>query len=346
MPKPDPIQTTISHLSSLANQDPKIIAPELKKALSNKSNLIVAKAADIIRQSQCKSLEAELVAAFNRFLIGRQSKRISEHSDVLERFRADKSNPDKGCLAKQAIVNAIYELAHDSDETRALLVGATRYTQREGSFGPAQDSAATMRGLAALALVRMAHRDVMNILVELLADPCPETRILAVRALAYSGRDDAALLLHYKILAGDKDESVLAESLTALAQLSGPKCLPLLSRLLDSPPTEDLFPSIAIAVAEIRHADALKVLLAKYQSSFSQETRKELLLPIALTRIPEAIDFLLTIVESGPEALAFSTLDALTMYRHDATIREKISAAVQRRSSEEISAHLQKKFPE
>jgi len=78
-------------------------------------------------------------------------------------------------------------------------------------------------------------------------------------------------------------------ALTALAQLSGPKSLAFLGRLLDSPPSEDLFYAAALAIAEIHTADALKVLVSKYQSSFSQETRQELLLPIRQTPRKTAI---------------------------------------------------------
>ena len=54
----------------------------------------------------------------------------------------------------------------------------------------------------------------------------------------------------------------------------------------------------AMALGEMRHPEGLKLLLAKWQSDFSPDTRKELLLPIALTRLPEAISFLLTILYS------------------------------------------------
>ena len=70
---------------------------EIRRALADKNNLVVAKAAGIVAEQEIAGVADDLVAAFDRFLI----------------------NPvrsDKGCSAKTAVADALYHVAHGDEE--------------------------------------------------------------------------------------------------------------------------------------------------------------------------------------------------------------------------------------
>ena len=92
MAKPDPIEQKFAALTAIKT-DPKseTAKSELTKALASKSNLLVAKAATIITESQQANFLPQLATAFTRFFT---------------------DSPDKGCTAKTAIANALYTVGH------------------------------------------------------------------------------------------------------------------------------------------------------------------------------------------------------------------------------------------
>jgi hypothetical protein len=298
-----------------------VIAPELQKFLASKTNLIAAKAADLTREANLKSLQPQLADAFWRFM-------------------KDPATTDKGCGAKQAIANALYELGCDAQE---VFLAGIRHVQMEGSWGKPVDTAAELRGLCALGLVRMAYRDVMNELVDLLVDESHQARIMAARAIAYAGRDEGALLLRLKILAGDPDDSVVGECLIALGSLARGKAIPFIRKYLDSTnPT--LSESAALALGEMRDPVALDVLLEQWTREPRPATRTPLALPIALSRLPKALEFLVKVVAADPEPVAVAALEALRIYRHDDAARTAIRAAVDARHVDRLTAQFDKLF--
>jgi HEAT repeat protein len=302
-----------------------VLAAELPKFLGAKSNLVVARAADLARELGIKSAEPQLLAAFDHFV-------------------KSPGETDKGCAAIQAIVHALYELGCDADK---VFLVAIRHVQREG-WGKPRDVAAETRGLAALGLVRMAYRDVMPLLVDLLADPEPQARLMAARAIAYAGRDEGALLLRLKLHLGDPgdppdDTAVLGECLVALGALSRLKAVPFLRKFLDDPrPT--IAESAALALGEMRHADALAILLERWERDRATSTRHNLLLPIALSRVPSAIDFLVNLIATETEGHASAAVEALRIFRHDDALRARVEAAVRARDLPRLSASFGKHF--
>ena len=315
------IPSTLSKLAALRGMGSAAIAPELVKFLASKTNLIAAKAADLAREANLKSLQPQLEEAFHRFM-------------------KNPTTTDKGCPAKQAIASALYELGCDAQEV--FLTGIHHF-QPEGSYGGAVDTAAELRGLCALGLVRMAYRDVMTELVTLLADPSHQARIMAARAIAYAGRDEGALLLRLKILTGDRSDDVTAECLLALANLSRTRALSFIQPYLQSR-NPSLAEAAAMALGEMRHESALNLLLAEWQRSPFPESRKSLTLPIALSRLPQSLDFLMNVLTNDPEAIATAALEALAIYRHDDATRSRIQTALQSRNAPVLNQLFQKTF--
>jgi HEAT repeat protein len=254
MAKSSRIEDTLAKLKALEGLGSEVIAPELSKSLASKTNLVVAKSADLAAKAGARLLEPQLVEAFGRFMV-------------------NGSSTDKGCLARKAIANALYELECDSDAARDVHLAGVRCVQMEPVWGGSEDTAAELRGICALGLVRVAHRDVMEILVDLLADPNHQARILAARAVAYSEREEGALLLRLKILSGDREEEVTCECINALGRLSGVKSLDFIERLMDRVHPETIQDAAAMAIGQMRRPAALAILLKHWESSIFPDRR-------------------------------------------------------------------------
>jgi HEAT repeat protein len=175
----------------------------------------------------------------------------------------------------------------------------------------------------------------MNELVELMMDASHQARILAARAVAYTGWDKGALLLRLKILAGDREPEVTAECIVALAGLERVRALEFIKRFLGAA-DETISGAAALALGEMRHGSALKVLLEQWESDRSAEGRSELVLPIALSRLPESVEFLAEVIRSADERVALAAVEALRIYRHDEAACTTIREAVEGRGSETL----------
>ena len=321
MAKGRPLDNALAQLAGLKGTGPAVLAAELPKYLGNKSNLVVAKAADLVRIGIVESLVPLLVSAFNRFM---------------ER----PTSTDPTCAAKRELANALYELG--AAEQEVFLTGI-RHVQKEPAWGGSVDTAAELRGLCALGLVRIGYRDVMVELVDLLTDVEHQARIMAARAIAYAGRDEGALLLRLKILTGDREDVVTGECLLSLSNLSRGRALPFIRQHLDDPnPT--IAESAALAIGEMRDAAALDVLTDRWARHPLAETREGLALPIALSRLPRSVEFLLAAVASEAESVAIRVIEALAIYRHDASIAAKVRAAVEGRAIRRLTEVFQSTF--
>src|SRR5882724_8609103 len=195
MPKLDPIEQALNKLATLKTASPgPELTNQLRDFLRNRSNLVVAKAAKISGERRLTNLIPDLVAAFHKHM-------------------ADPQRLDKRCAAITEIVVALYEM--DYVEADVYRRGIT-HIQMEPSWGGPIDVAAQLRGLCAQGIVRTSQPDALAAAVSLLVDPEPPSRIGAARALASNGGDAGALLLRLKVLTGDPEPEVLAESFAGL----------------------------------------------------------------------------------------------------------------------------------
>jgi hypothetical protein len=316
MKKPDPIEQALDRLAELRSEsDSKTIAAELRRALKDRSNLVVAKAAKIAGELRVSEVIPEMVAAF-------------------ERMMANPAKLDRRCAATFEFATALYAL--DYTEPEVYLKGI-RHVQMEASFGPPVDEAAKLRAQCALGLVRTRHPEAMTAVTELLADSQPHARIGAIRALATNGGESGTLLLRYKALLGDKDPEVIGECFSGLLAADFTRSLPFIAKFMDHD-DEDVSQSAILAIGAQRRAEAFEVLREKWDRSVFTEIRGTLLTAIAMVRVDEATDFLIDLLETSATPAAVEVVKVLAAYHREERVRERVKKAIEERGSLELKA--------
>jgi HEAT repeat protein len=320
MAKSAAIDQMLTKLGGLRNAfDTPEVRQQLAQALDSKVDLIVERAARIISDRKISGLAPDLIRAFDRHM---------------------PNGADKGCGAKTAIAHALYEMGADAAEV--FLVGI-RHVQLEPAWDGAKDAAAELRGVCALGLVRIGHRDALLHASDLLTDAVPQARMIAARALAYSGHDSAALPLRVKVRSGDAEPEVVSECITALMKLSPQKSITLVSEFLDDP-DEMIRESAALALGESRRREAFDALRDHSERTPNAERRRPLLLGIAVSRLPEAIEYLVELLGSSDLATARHVLDALKIYRHDESIRAAVQQSIEKRTEPSLKEKFADEF--
>lgn len=286
----------------------------LQHILKSKHSVVIAQAAQLIGEFEIYSFVPDLVSAFGRCMLN-----------------AKESDP--GCRAKQAIAETLYRLNY-SDE--ALFLQGIHHVQWEPVWGGQVDTAPRLRGTCALGLVRMHYPQVMVELADLLADPDPEARIGAARAIAYSENDQGVALLRLRVKVGDT-APVLAECLIALLALAPETSLPLVQDFLNaydqhaSPEEAEKAEAAALALGESRRPEALPMLRDWWQQVRDREVRRTGLLAIATLRHDQALEFLLTLLTEGMMNDAQDALKALSIYREDKPLWERVETILEQR---------------
>jgi HEAT repeat protein len=296
------------------------VIAEMRKALADASNLVVAEAAAIIAEANLADLAADLAAAFDRLLI-----------------RPEDS--DKACRGKIALVEALNQLEYPKPE---VFLRGIRHVQ--GPFWEKeQDAAAPLRAHCALGLVRIDHPEAVCLLVDLLLDRARAARAGAVRALGGSGKLSVIPLLRFKALIGDKDVEVISECFTSLLQLDPAASVPFVTRFLEGG-KGSVREAAALALGESRRPEALEPLKACWEKQRRQPLEEVVLLAIALLRLPAATEFLLAIVAREKPPSAPAALSALVIHRHNPHTRGRISEAVAGNGDPGLKALFEKKF--
>jgi len=283
--------------------DPGAIA-RIRRYLGNRSSVVVARAAKLAAGMAEEELGTDLIAAFRRFM-------------------TDSAKTDRGCLAKLAIVEALR--AVDDPDLDVFREGLS-HVQLEPTWGGQADTAAGLRAACALGLVEAGVEGVLDDLAVLLADPEPDARLGAARALGACG-PLATPLLRFKALAGDDQPLVTAECLSGLMSVAPEESFDFVAHLID-PARPELAGHAAMALAESHTPEAFEVLKRKWEDAFLPELRRELLLPIGLTRHDEAADFLLDVLASADLATGTAAIAALAIYKGDPGIAERAREAV------------------
>jgi len=151
MPAKRSFEDQLAALDELRHQAPEAALEALRKVLTHRNNYVVAKAADLVRELALAELVPQLLVAFDRFF-------------------TEPVKTDPQCWAKNALSRALAAFEyHDA----AVFLRSMRHIQLEPVWGGRSDTAGTLRGTCALALVQcrsLSETDLLNFLIELFSD--------------------------------------------------------------------------------------------------------------------------------------------------------------------------------
>jgi HEAT repeat protein len=283
----------------------------LRKALADRSGYFVSKAAPLAAELGMQELIPNLVEAFDRFMI-------------------DPVKSDPQCWAKNAIAKALKDLSYS--EAAFFLRGIT-HIQLEPVWGGSEDTAPTLRGASALALVTcpLPRLEILEHLADLLAaDPAKTVRSDAAIAIAQLSGPDSALLLRFKALSGDPAAEVTGQCLTSLLDLST-AYVPFVAGFLDSK-IEDVPLEAAAALGASSHAAAVQILKDRYRARPDPILTRAILLSLGASRRSEAADFLLDVIAHSEFDHAIDALQALSAGRFHEDYRGRAQDAIRARA--------------
>ncbi|GAA6617764.1 hypothetical protein [Scytonema sp. NUACC26] len=314
MAKSRKLEETLSVLAQIRENpvDEQAIAT-LRQTLKSKYSVAVARTAKIIGELGIANSIPDLVAAFERMMV-------------------KPAETDPGCLAKKEIAETLYRFEYGEE---SLFLQGIHHIQMEPVWGGQEDTAAVLRGVCALGLVRMNYPDVMNELADLLADPKPEARVAAARAIAYTANPQGVPLLRLKVRMGDKAPSVLSECFTALLQLAPVQSLPLIASFLVNS-EEQVCELAALALGESRLNEAFLILKNWWERTINAQLRRTGLLAIAMLRQDSALEFLLSLIQEGKSVDAKDAIASLSIYRENTELWQRVEQTVQTRGDDAI----------
>jgi len=296
----------LAALEQLRRQPPEASIEPLRKALTHRSNYIVAKAADLVREIRLPELIPDLLVAFDRCF-------------------ANPIKTDPQCWAKNAISRALATLEY---QDAAIFLRGMRHIQLEPVWGGQSDTAATLRATCALALVAcrsLPEADLLTHLIELFADKDKSARVEAVRAVQQVGSPSASLLLRLRaILSGDEPE-VLGACYNGILGMDGTAAIPWVSRFLAG--ADDSAAEAALAIAADRSPQAYVALRERFLQEHDPWFQAVLLSAIGLTRQQAGLDFLLHLVRTeSPHAEA--AIEAILRSMPSAEITQQLASMV------------------
>jgi hypothetical protein len=299
----------------------------LRKALAHRNNFLVSKAAKLVADLELFALLPDALAAYERFFV-------------------DASKTDPQCWAKNALVKTLIKLEHRQKD--AYLRGL-RHHQMEGAWGGVSDTAGALRGVCTHALVDcpgINDADLLGLLLEPLVDTDKTVRIEAARAIGQVGGVSAALILRLRALLGaatDHDEpEVLGAVYSALLGVEGAGAVALVAAAMEE--GGDLAAEAAFALAEMRAPEALAALLARLRAGADSWFRAVLLSAIALTRLPEAMEFLLALIAQDARE-APQAIEAIGNIALNAELRARVEEAVDQAGSPRLQQAFRQHLP-
>jgi hypothetical protein len=301
----------------------------LRKTLAHRNNFIVSKAAKLIADAEITALLPQVLAAFDRFFLD-----------------AEKTDPQ--CWAKNALSKTLVKLEHRSKDE---YLRGIRHHQLEPVWGGQSDTAGALRGTCTHALVNcpgISDADLLTALLEPLTDTDKTVRMEAARAIAQVGGVSAALLLRLRTLLGpaiqgEDEPEVLGAVYSALLSVEGTAAISLVAKALEE--GDDTAAEAAFALADTRSGEALSALLGRLSEGADAWFTSVLLSAIALTRQPEAMEFLLASIardaREAPEAI-----EAIGRIAPSTELRTRVEQAVEQTDSTRLRKAFNQHFPE
>lgn len=278
---------------------------EVRRALGGRHWLVVAEAAKLVGELTLEGYEQEL-------------------RGVWPRFRENAAKADPGCRAKEAALTAL-DLLEVLDP--APFLDAIRYRQLEPAHGGSVDTAGGVRQRALLALFRLCHPDAPAYAGELFADPDPNVRAGAARAVGHYGDRSSAGLLLYKLRVPDPDAEVATECAAALLAVAPDFAVPLLREALEAR-SEAARESAALVLGQSRCREALDVLLAWTRESVHERDFRLGARALSVSRDERAREFLLAQVASASAPRARFVADTLRDHDYDEALQRRVAESL------------------
>ncbi len=280
MPGKRQFEEQLAALDALRQLPPEARIEPLRKALAHRNNFVVAKAADLVRQSELTQLLPDLLTAF-------------------ERFFSDPIKTDPQCWAKNSLSRTLAAFEHQDPE---VFLRGMKHIQPEPSYGGPSDSAGTLRATCALALVqcrRLPEPDLLAHLIELMDDKDKSVRVEVICAIEQVGSTSASLLLRLRALLSphlnskmqEDEPEILGACYSGILRIEGASAIPWVSQFLDS--GEDAAAEAALAIAGTHSPQAFETLRERFAKESDPWFCSVLLSAIALTRQDAATEFLL-----------------------------------------------------
>jgi len=282
------VEAELTKLAELSGAPLSEAVPALRRALADRINVVVAKAARMAAERQMHDLLPDLLRAFDRLF-----------EKPVER--------DPQCWGKNALAKALVDLDHR--ESAPFLRGI-RHIQMEPVWGGQADTASTLRGACVLALVACTDIDperTQRCLVDALADRAAPVRVEASRALAQM---DGGLVLRLKAHLGDEEPNVIGQVFDSLLQIERDEGVNFVAQFLKSA-NDAVREEAALALGASRSPAAVALLREVWD-----QTKEEVLLrAISASRQEEAIEFLLDLVRDGRMKDASAAMEALALHK-------------------------------
>ncbi len=307
--------------SMLADPDTETDLELLRKAIKSSSNILVSKAAQVVGDRKLEPLAQNLEEAFSRLM-------------------ANPLKNDKTCKGKTAIVEAMNQIGFENEQ---LFLKGIRYVQLEPSFGGPLDTAAKLRGLCGMALVRIGYPYVIAELAGLLADTESDTRILAARAIGHLGSLESMGLLRLRVLCGESNPDVLEACFKSMLEISSELSVPFVEKYLVAQQVE-IVEAAALALGDSRLPVAFNILSGAYRETDDSEKSRAILLAIALLREETAVEFLISLLSDNSIKVASEAIAALGVYRHDEKMRLRVEEVVKKQKSAELDEAMKAAF--
>jgi HEAT repeat protein len=289
----------------------------LKKALNDRVNVVVAKAAEICGEMSVAELIPELKTAFRRMFEGK----------------------DPQCWGKNAIAKTLKDLG--VQESAVFLQGIC-HVQLEPVWGGSEDTAAVLRGTCAMGIVQcndIPRDETLRHLLDSLTDKVATVRMDAARSLEQMGGREVLLLLRLKARVGDHDPRVTGEVLEALLHMEGKEALSLAGEFLQSQ-DEGVADEAALAMGASRLPEAFGLL----KSAWETRPANTFLRAMSVSRLAEALEFLLDLVREGRPRDAEEALHALELQKSSEEIVRRIEQAVAERGDPKLQGVFRQRF--
>lgn len=271
-------------------------AAGLKKALGDKNNFYVGKAAKRAAAAGHHELIDAMLAAWQRFYRGG-------------------AETDAKCWAKTELILALHTLGYLEPE---LYLEALTCRQLEAVWGGREDTAGAVRATAALAIIdcQIDRIRLLRALVHPLNDADHTVRIEAIRALVRLGTWEGELLLRQRAISGDNEPEVLGALYSAILELDQADCCAFVARFLDSD-DEQTQAEAAAALAQSRHTAAIESVDRFWGRILPRDLRRAVLVSLGVSPLSEARELLLKIESESDAETARWAKEALAARHRD-----------------------------